>query len=178
MKFAWLFILSTTISSSINATTNDEDENTNALSRHTSLIENENVKKNSSDRNIQENFFDHLFNYTEQTINTSIMFTPHALRFILGVSCLYTKNQDLTYMLMRASGVAWILYHFKIGTGDHSAHENDTPLMQSIYLKSFIYSGLAYITTVPYFTHLGALHITHGAFSYWHTLFTIPKKSK
>lgn len=178
MKFAWAFIVMITIACAMEG---DNPDKSNSLRRNHEILTNketESAEDHPPDDHMQLNFFDHLFDYTGKAVNTSIICTPHALRLALGISCLYSNNQNLTYMLMRASGVAWILYHLRIGTNNDCKLHDDPPFMKSVYFKSFIYSGLAYTTNFYYFTHLGALHITHSAFSYWHTQFATPKKTE
>lgn len=176
MKFAWAFIVMITIAYAIEEVNPDQP----LYRKHEILTnkETESAEDHPPDDHMQLNFFDHLFDYTEKAVNTSIACTPHALRLALGISCLYSNNQSLTYMLMRASGVAWILYHLRIGTNTDGKLHDDPPFMKSVYFKSFIYSGLAYTTNFYYFTHLGALHITQSAFSYWYTQFTTPKNTE
>jgi hypothetical protein len=169
MKFAWVLIFLTTIAS---ASEPDED---NPLYGNNGSI----VRNNSSDQ-MQLNFFDHLVDYTGKAFHTGITCIPHAFRLTLGISSLFSENRDLTYALMRASGVAWALYYLKIGMSNDYVHndEDGPPFMQSVYRTSFIYSGLSYFTYFPYFTHFGALHITHDICLYGYKILTKPKETK
>lgn len=128
-------------------------------------------------KTLQPSFLHDPIVYSEKVIYTGIRYVPHALCLTLGICCLLSKNPDLTYMLMRASGVAWILYYFKIGMGDDYAHSDtdSPPFMQSVYFHSFVYSGLSYLTSFSYFTHFGALHIFYDTSRHLYKTLTATK---
>jgi hypothetical protein len=165
MKFAWFLIFTNTIALAMEGDAAKED---NCRFGKKSSITIKETEKNNLAKDIQPNFFDHLASHTENAICTSITCIPHAIRLTLAVTCLFSKNRDLTYALMRASGVAWALYCLKVGMGDDYIHNEggDPPFMQSVYGTSFIYSSLSYFMHFPYFTYFGALHIAYDTCLY------------
>jgi hypothetical protein len=129
-------------------------------------------------KTLQPSFIDDPIEYSGKVIYAGIRSVPHALSLTLGIGCLFSRNRDLTYMLMRASGVAWALYYFKIGMDDDYAHSDSPPFMQSVYFNVFVYSGLSYLSCFPYFTHFGALHIFYDTSRHLHQTLTATKPLK
>jgi hypothetical protein len=195
MKFAWALILMNTIVLVMDGDALQNIDNRPKSTHVTTEKPHEEIFIIGDDIKIDENeessplpilpynptFSDHLIEYTGKAIYTGITCIPHALRLTLGLSCLFSKNRDHTYLLMQLCGFTWALYYLGIGMGDdyhiHN-HKDSPPLMQSIYFNSALYSGFSYLTNVPHFIHFGALHSLYDIGKCAYKALTKPKKPK